>query len=181
MFYQNIIDNLAPQKTSLNQVAAGLRLAVTRNLFRAGSTILDIGGGRFDKGIQYLNEHNIIGLVYDPYARTSEHNRKVLNQIRANGGADGIALNNVLNVIPDPTDRRKVLQFAYSQLKPNGYMVITVYEGNGSGEGSMRHFSDGTVTWQENRKLATYEPEIKSALPGVNLVRTGNALVIRKR
>lgn len=155
----------SPQKTSLNQVAAGLRTAVAKGIFKEGMLVADVGGGLWEKGTEFLAEKEVTGLVYDPYARSKEHNDSVLRRLEENGGADAAALNNVLNVIPTNEERADVLKFLYQLIKPGGQAVITVYDGNRSGKGARREFGDGTSTWQENRPLATYEEEIKAALP----------------
>jgi len=171
----------APQKTSVKQVARGLRLAVEREIFKKGMVVADVGGGLYNEGTRYLAEHGITNLVYDPYARPEEHNNSILQQIKARGGADAVALNNVLNVIPKAEDREAVLKFSYGLLKNGGQMVVTVYEGNRSGKGSMREFKDGTYTWQENRRRESYEKEIRAALPeGARIEKISGAFVITK-
>lgn len=171
----------APQKTSVKQVARGLRLAVEREIFKKGMVVVDVGGGLYDRGTQYLAEHGITNLVYDPYARPEEHNNSILQQIKARGGADAVALNNVLNVIPKAEERADVLRFSYGLLKNGGQMVVTVYEGNRSGKGSTREFKDGTWSWQENRRLESYEKEIRAALPeGARIEKTSGAFVVTK-
>jgi len=170
----------APQKTSLNQIASGLRMAISQKIFKDGMTVVDVGGGRFNKGMEYLANNGINGMVYDPYARTKEHNDSILNKLKLSDGADGIALNNVLNVIKENQERADVLEFAYRLLKPNGKMVVSVYEGNKSGTGKLREFSDGTFTWQENRLLGDYLKEIKQALPEARIAKKGSIFVITK-
>ena len=163
----------APEKTSIKQVAAGLRRGVTHKILQPGTVNLDLGGGRYDEGVKFLADHEIENLVYDPYARTAEHNGAILERLAQEGGADSVTLNNVLNVIPTDDERSSVLDFLYRVVKPGGKALITVYEGNGTGEGKKLTHSDGTSSWQENRKLATYEKGIKEALPA-------NATVERK-
>lgn len=170
----------SPQKTSIKQIAAGLRLAVSKEIFTEGMTIIDVGGGLWEKGTEYLAGHGVTGLVYDPYARTKEHNDRVLAALEDNGGADAAALNNVLNVIPTKKERADVLKYLYALLKPGGRAVITVYEGNRSGTGAKRQFNDGSSTWQENRIRASYEEEIRQALPGAAIEAKGSAFVLTK-
>lgn len=170
----------APQKTSVKQIARGLRLGVERGIFKKGMVVADVGGGLYDQGTQYLAEHGITNLVYDPYARSEEHNNNVIRQIKDRGGADAVALNNVLNVIPKAEERADVLRFSYALLKNGGQMVVTVYEGNRSGKGSMKEFKDGTYTWQENRPLDSYEKEIREALPGAVIEKKYGAFIITK-
>lgn len=171
----------SPQKTSIKQVAAGLRIGVTKGIFKEGMTIVDVGGGLWEKGTEYLADKGIKNLVYDPYARSKEHNDNVIKTLNENGGADAAALNNVLNVIPTPEERVDVLKYLYHLLKPGAQAVVTVYEGNRTGKGAKRVFSDGTSTWQENRLLGTYEKEIREALPGAKLEKQFGAFVLTKR
>lgn len=171
----------SPQKTSIKQVAAGLRIGATKGIFKEGMTIVDVGGGLWEKGTEYLADKGIKNLVYDPYARSKEHNDNVIKTLNENGGADAAALNNVLNVIPTPEERVDVLKYLYHLLKPGAQAVVTVYEGNRSGKGAKRVFSDGTSTWQENRLLGTYEKEIREALPGAKLEKQFGAFVLTKR
>ena len=154
-----------PEKTSIRQVASGLRRGVQSKLLLPDTVNLDLGGGRFDEGTEFLAKHKVESLVYDPYARTEAHNADILARIRDDGGVDSVTLNNVLNVIPTDKERTTVLTFLYDVLHPGGKALITVYEGDGTGKGRRRYFGDGTSTWQENRKLATYEQELKEALP----------------
>ncbi|MHB8122580.1 MAG: methyltransferase [Desulfuromonadaceae bacterium] len=169
-----------PQKTSLNQVATGLRKAIAQKVFTEGMTVIDVGGGAYDKGVEFLSKHGVNSFVYDPYARSKEHNDSVLRKIKDNEGADAAALNNVLNVIPTDKERANVLQFMYQFLKPGGKAVITVYEGNGTGVSSRLIFNDGNSTWQENRKLADYEKEIREALPEAEITKKMGMYVVAK-
>ncbi len=170
----------APEKTSVKQVARGLKLGVEKGIFKQGMVVADVGGGLYDEGVKYLASQGITGLVYDPYARPQEHNENVLRALYERGGADAVALNNVLNVIPEAEARADVLRFSYGLLKEGGQMVVTVYEGDRSGKGAVREFKDGTYTWQENRKLEDYEDEIRRALPTAKVERKWGAYVITK-
>ena len=51
---------------------------------------LDYGGGKFDNATEYLAEMNVTSLVYDPFNRSSDHNKMVLAEIRNNGSADTV-------------------------------------------------------------------------------------------
>lgn len=131
--------------------------------FEKGSLNLDYGGGRFDNVAEYLDkEYGATNLVYDKYNRTSEHNREVLNQVRKNGGADTVTCSNVLNVIAEESERLAVLRNCKRYLKSGGICYITVYEGNGTGEGA-----ETKSGYQLNRKTKDYESEIKQVFSGV--------------
>lgn len=175
------LPELAQPKASRKQVARGLKVAVEEGIFKKGMTVVDVGGGIFEEGTNYLAQHGIRNLVYDPYARPQEHNEAVLKEVYDKGGADGVALNNVLNVIPSRDERKNVLRFSYGLLKNGSKMIITVYEGDGSGKGKKVEYKDGTWSWQENRKLDDYEEEIKEALPPDAVIeKKRNAYIITK-
>lgn len=51
-------------------------------------------------------------------------------------------------------------------------LLITVYEGDGSGTGRQT----AADSWQENRRTADYMDEIAAALPGWNVARFGRLI-----
>lgn len=130
--------------------------------FEEDSINLDYGGGRFDNVAEYLmSEYGATNLVYDKYNRSADHNREVLNKVRQNGGADTVTCSNVLNVIAEESERLAVLRNCKRYLKAGGTCYITVYEGDGSGEGAPTKSG-----YQLNRKTKDYESEIKQVFPG---------------
>lgn len=139
--------------------------------FPKGATVLDYGCGRYDNGLEYLESLGCTAYGYDPYNRTSEHNSAVVKAIRANGGADIVLNSNVLNVIKEPAARRTVLKNIKKLVKPNGKIYITVYEGNGSGEGKQSKKD----SFQLNRKTADYLEEIQEVFP--DATRKGKLIV----
>ena len=146
--------------TSLRQVAAGFK----KINFVPGTVNLDLGGGQFDEGTQYLAEKGVENLVFDPVNRDSEHNKKIFDAVR-NGGVDTVTCNNVLNVIQEPEARSNVILQAAKALKPGGTAYFTVYEGDGSGNGRQSQAD----AWQEHRKTADYIEEIKQHFGDVSL------------
>lgn len=147
------------KETSINKA----KLPAIYNLvnFPKGSLVIDYGGGKWDNGPQYLETLDCTGLVYDPYNRTSEHNRAVVRECRENGGADIGLCSNVLNVIKEPEVRKQVLTNMSKLVKNGGDIYITVYEGSGSGEGKQSQ-SD---SYQLNRKTKDYLEEIQEVFP----------------
>jgi hypothetical protein len=151
-----------PDKTSLKQIAAGLKYLITHEISKDGDINLDYGGGKYDLGTNFLKQYGVTNLVYDKFSRSEEHNNKIL-QILKDRKADTVTLLNVINVIEDIDDRIFVIKDAYSHLKVGGYMLIMVYAGTKKKSGLTK-----SKTWQENRKLSTYLPEIQRAIPNVN-------------
>ena len=141
--------------------------------FPEGSVVLDFGGGRFDNGVDYLESIGCEGYVYDPYNRDSKHNSEVIKAIRANGGADIVLNSNVLNVIKEYTARQSVLKNIKKLVKPSGKVYITVYEGNGSGEGRQSKKD----SFQLNRKTEDYLEEIQEVFPGAK--RKGKLIIAK--
>ena len=75
---ENLIPNkdYFPSKTSVKQVAYGLKYLINSGILKEGDVNLDYGGGRYELGTEYLNEHGVTNLVYDLYSRTMDHNMK---------------------------------------------------------------------------------------------------------
>jgi len=163
-----------PGKTSIRQISYGLKFLVSN--FKNIKTNLDYGGGKYDLGTEYLKEHNIINYVYDIFNRTEEHNNKVIKIVTENGGTDSVTLLNVLNVIKEKSTRLYVIKHAYSFLNDNGVMIITCYNGNSTEVGRLSKSN----TWQENRSVKTYIPEIKEALGNIQVEYKNLCLIIRK-
>lgn len=123
--------------------------------FNPGDVVVDFGGGKFDNAVNYLKDQDVTLLVYDPYNRSSEHNKEVLKVLREHGGADAAVNSNVLNVIKEPEARNAVLQNIKKITKKGAPIYITVYEGTGKGnEGPTKS------GYQLNRKTADYMDEI---------------------
>ena len=139
----------------------------------AGTINLDYGDGRFDNVAEYYKDKDVINLVYDPYNRSSAHNKEVLNQIKENGGADSVTCSNVLNVIAEPEARLTVIKNIYNLAKSGAPCYFTVYEGSGSGEGA-----ETKSGYQLNKKTADYLEEIQQVFP--NAKRKGKLIVATK-
>lgn len=153
-------------QTSRNQVPALHKALVRTGAFRGVNA--DLGGGRFDKATEYLHEQGVENIVHDKFNRSDEHNAWAWSAIKRR--AKTVTVANVLNVIAEPKCREAVIQQAATLGVPT---YFTVYEGDGSGKG--RRTRDG---WQENRKLATYLPEIEQHFASVEIQRLGGLAVI---
>lgn len=135
-----------------------------------GTVGVDFGGGRFDNAVEYLRDQNVTLCVYDPYNRSSEHNREVLRTLRANGGADFAINSNVLNVIKEPEARKGVLENIKKITKSGAPIYITVYEGRGDAKEGVTKSG-----YQLNRKTADYLEEIQEVFPDAK--RKGKLIV----
>ena len=161
--------------TSIKQIAAVFKKPEIFDL-KEGSVNLDIGGGKFDLGTDYLrNERGVENLVFDKFNRSPEHNEEVLNRIRGTGGADSATAANVLNVIEEPEARERVIQQSYDYTKDGGKVFFQVYEGSGTGVGR-----ETTKGWQNNKKTLEYIPEIEGIFGEGNVQRKGDIIIALK-
>lgn len=169
------VDDTEQEYTSANTSINSSKLpAIFKLINLSPNTInLDFGGGRFDNASEYLAAKDVTNLIYDPYNRSSEHNKNVLDTIRKNNGADTATCSNVLNVIKEENARHTVIQNIYNLLKSNGIAYFTVYEGTGKGnEGATKS------GYQLNRKTVDYVDEIKEVFS--NVTRKGKLIIANK-
>lgn len=152
--------------TSVNMVP---RLFKNIN-WKPGTYNLDIGGGRFQTGTDYLAGLGVTNLVYDPYNRSEEHNRKVLLEAILNQDKLSITMSNVLNVIQDEYARHMTIALSWSFFRP---VFISVYEGDKSGEGKIT--SRG---WQENRRLTDYRDEVMRFFGTVEIMKKHGIMLL---
>ena len=169
------VDDTEQEYTSANTSINSSKLpAIFKLINLSPNTInLDFGGGRFDNASEYLAAKDVTNLIYDPYNRSSEHNKNVLDTIRKNNGADTATCSNVLNVIKEENARYTVIQNIYNLLKSNGIAYFTVY--SGSKDGNSRKTKSG---YQMNQPLSFYLPEIQSIFP--NAKRKGQLIIANK-
>lgn len=152
--------------TSVRQVPLLHRRLIAARTLPPGTINLDLGGGRFDDATEALRLADVLSFVYDPPPnRTEAHNRAVLDALE-DGRAHTATIANVLNVIPEASVRRQVLEMAHNAVRPGGTVYIDVYEGDrkkGAGNGIGRVTKKGC--WQEYRKLDSYLPEVRAVFP----------------
>lgn len=156
------IKEIGQEFTSENTSINSKKLPAVFNMvkFNPGTVNLDYGGGKADTAVEYLEQYDVVNLVYDPYNRSSDHNREVIQLIREHGGADTATCSNVLNVIKEPEVRQNVLNNISKLVKPGGIVYITVYEGKGTNEGAPTKSG-----YQLNRKTSDYMEEIQEVFP----------------
>ncbi|MBW2094199.1 MAG: DEAD/DEAH box helicase family protein [Deltaproteobacteria bacterium] len=153
--------------TSLNQIPGIFK----RIRWAPGTVNIDIGGGRYDKATNFLEERGVTNLVYDPYNRSPEFNEDVVKKLR-DRLADTATVANVLNVIAERPARLDVIRQTAKGLKPDGVAYFQIHEGNGSGKGKAT-----TKGWQNNRKAAEYLDEVKTRFADVS--RSGNVITAK--
>jgi len=174
--WQTGLQEFSSADTSINQVrlpAAFNKLAreeVWLDFFDEGGINFDIGGGRFDNATNFLEDYNVTNIVYDPFNRSDEHNKNAV-QKGADGKADTVTINNVLNVIQEEANQIQTLEQAYNALKVGGVAYISVYEGNKTGQG--KQTSKG---WQNNKSLNEYVPLVRKVF-GKNNVIVKNGII----
>lgn len=132
-------------KTSRNCVSKVITLSLPH--IPSGSTVLDYGGGRYDKGVERYAQHGILSFVYDPFNRSAEHNAQIKDNY------DFAVCGNVLNVLENKSLRRFVI---HDIMKRTQNCFIKVYEGDQSGKAIPTR--DG---FQLNQPINFYREEIK--------------------
>lgn len=152
--------------TSINSAKLPTIFGLVQKLggFKQGTLNLDYGGGRWDNVAQYLKDYDVLNLVYDPFNRSKEHNKDVIDFVRNNGGADTVTCSNVLNVIKEPENRLSVIKNCDRLVKPGGTVYFTVYEGSGSGEGKA---NDKRKSYQTNMRTEDYQGELEQVFSSV--------------
>lgn len=124
-----------------------------------GKFNLDIGGGKYDLGTEYLKEKfHVSSVVYDPFNRPAAENEVILNQIFDPHCLrwSTVTIANVLNVIEDEDDRAQILRIAHQALCSGGKVYISIYEGDKSGVGKVT----STGSYQRNLKTREYLKEV---------------------
>lgn len=153
--------------TSVNKdkVPALFSQAADKGVLKPGMSVLDFGCGRWPETVaEFLAERGIADLdQWDP-------NWFPDADYKPDSAYDAGCLSNVLNVIGAKREREAVLKTVWDALKPGGVMLVTVYEGDGSGaSGPSRE-----GCWQERRKLQSYvdgelAPYMGSVIPGTKV------------
>ena len=113
--------------------------------FRPFTTVLDYGGGKYDKNKDYMKQYLVKVSVYDKYNRSEEENRLALSVAHY----DYLVCSNVLNVIKEDEVIDEILKHMLS-INADLYL-FTVYEGDKSGSGKVTKKG-----YQRNQKLNFY-------------------------
>jgi SAM-dependent methyltransferase len=147
-----------------NKLPTGYSTVAKKIGWKKGTTHVDIGGGKFDNGVEFLKNLGVTAHVYDPFNRPEEHNKKVMETL-GKQGADTASLFNVLNVIKEPEYRHEALQTAHRTLKPGGRVFIGIYEGDKSGKGRKTKKD----SWQNNSPTQAYLEDVKKVFPNATM------------
>ncbi|MCC6752073.1 MAG: hypothetical protein IT371_30755 [Deltaproteobacteria bacterium] len=153
--------------TSLAQVPALHKHLVAKGLLTPGMRALDLGGGRYDKGVEFLGEHGVDARVYDPFNRLAGHNEAVARWVdsrhRGVAGVDAVLCSNVLNVIREKVSRAQVIRAARSALAPGGVAYFWVHEG--SPDDRKKGPRATAKGWQNFKLTKFYLPEVRKVFP----------------
>lgn len=126
--------------------------------WKENTITLEIGSGAGNVTDNFLKEKNIGNIKYDPYRLSEEDNAAAVATLRsmkkANSGVDTVVIANVLNVIPEESVRKRVLEQAKYAVKPNGKIYIDSY--NSGKEGMTKQ------GYQLGRPNLEYIPEIEA-------------------
>ena len=140
--------------------------------FGLTNEILDYGGGGSDKLTNLFAKMKIRNLVLDKYNRSEEHNALVRRLLKVSP-ADHAICSNLLNVIKEPAVRMEVLREIAALTDPDGYVFITVHQGNKTSRGKRT----GKDQWQANRPLKSYVREVKKVFQEGYYICGGKVLV----
>lgn len=149
-YIPNFAQKISSADTSLNQIPALFKKFGAQ----LGPRNIDIGGGKYNKGTNFLKkEFGIFSRVHDKYNRSEKFNEETFKQLY--GSADTATVANVLNVIEEKSAREELLQFVKKSIKPGGSAYFGIYEGNESGIGAPTKKG-----YQRNLKTDAYLEEI---------------------
>jgi hypothetical protein len=179
--HDNINQTFDSAETSLNQIPSTFKVVNGMNGWVPGTINADIGGGKefsVDGAVTHkftvaLKSVGVTNIVYDPFNRTTAHNTAAAQTIR-DGKADTATVNNVLNVIQEPTIRARVIMQAHNAVKDGGTAYFLIYQGDKSGQG--RDTKKGR--WQNNMAANEYVGEVSRFFSHVT--KKGNLIIGRK-
>ena len=161
--------------TSINQRLnpQGYNTLKKRGDIKKGQTIVDIGGGKFDNVVNDAAKEGATVKVYDPFNRSPQHNKKVVEEVR-DGKADVAMSHNVLNVIKEDENIINIVKQAENAIKPNGKAHFSVYAGSVTDRAKgARETSKG---WQRFQTIDEYVPFVEKVF-GKNNVTVKNSII----
>jgi hypothetical protein len=158
--------------TSIPQVAVALR-ALREHLGKKGKghVNLDLGGGRYDLGIEFMREKNIANMVYDPFNRDIMHNFDIVERVRGTP-PDSVTIPNVLNVVAEKAIQSDIMRQAAKAVKKDGTVYIQIYVGDSKRVGRVTKEKKGEPsTWQNNAPLKDYLGVVSEWFDDVSIVK----------
>ena len=138
-----------------------------------GDWVLDWGGGKYDTATEYLKEHGIVNVIYDPYNRSESENQIALAKV----DYDFVMISNVLNVVAERDVRLVMLDDAKKHLKKDGTLLVKVWEGDGSG---VLKANEKKNSCQMNQPIGFYASEIAAVfgMENTNIVKAEGCKII---
>lgn len=167
---------LSSKNTSINKNQAPIivKEVAKRVGWIPGSKNLDLGGGRYDILTEKLHdEHSVTNLIYDPFNRSEEHNKQILQSLEEEK-ADTVTISNVLNVVQEIDERINIIKNAHNYLKDGGSAFITVYEGNKSNIGKETKKDQ----FQLNKPMQDYIEEVSQVFEHAEI--KGKLIICKK-
>lgn len=136
------------RNTSIN--SSKLPAIYNKPIYWNGKSVIDYGCGRYTMHLkaQAKAQGAATWAGYDPYNQTAEVNAETAQKT-----ADIVLCSNVLNVIDNVDSIYQAIRWMWRHTNKGGQMCVTVYEGNGTGEGKETQNGD---SWQRNEKLKAY-------------------------
>lgn len=128
-----------------------------------GKINVDIGGGKYDTATEYLSDLGVRNYILDPFNRTKEHNSEVQKLIRCEV-VDSVTLSNVLNVIKEDEEVKRVLKEAKDYLKEGGKIYIGCHK-------SKRKGLSRNNNWQRAIDLKEYKCFIELYFKEVKIIK----------
>ena len=162
------------EDTSIPQTAS----TFTNFKFPAGSRILDYGGGQYNlakEAIELAYGGAVTLEVVDAFNRTSRHNERILSAFE-DDPADIVTVNNVLNVIQEPSVRKHVAEEAKRYVAPGGIVYFCFYKADESDRITKANKgNEKRSSYQTGMPTESYIPELKQVFTYVEKV--GNFLL----
>lgn len=136
----------------------------TQRTFKPGTLNVDVGGGLSPYTTDYLASKGVTNLIWDPFARSQSYNRRTLQAVRRNFGADSVTCSFVLNYLVEPHARIALIKNCFRLLKPFSKAFFRIGIGNASGIPEYHPYRD---YYQANWVAKQYAPYFDPIFPEV--------------
>jgi len=135
--------------------------------------VFDLGCGKPAKFQQWCEDNGFAYFGYDPHNQPRLTNEVCLELLKRHP-PHVTTISNVLNVIKDREERISVLKQAREMMRNGGYVVITVYAGDGSSQAGETR--DG---WQNRMPLESYLDECREVFGDVTIQHSNGVKFIK--